>query len=192
MACGALAREVIALRDKHGWDAKVLALPANLHNTPEEIPQAVAKRLHATMEGFDQVILVYGDCGTAGALDRVLQELGVERIQGSHCYEQYAGERAFAEIMAEDLGTFFLTDFLARSFDHLVLEGLGLDRYPQLREDYFGNYHRMVYLQQREDPELVAKARAAAQALDLPLEIHQTGYGELETRLQERIQELQG
>lgn len=190
VACGALSRELIALRDRHGWDAKILALPALLHNTPQRIPDAVARRIEQHAAGYERTIVVYGDCGSGGLLDRRLDALGVERIAGPHCYEQYAGAGDFAALMADEPGTFFLTDYLAQSFDHLVIEGLGLDRHPELREVYFANYRRVVYLQQRPDAALLAKAEAAARALALPLEVRFTGYGELETRLLALIESL--
>ena len=185
VACGALAREVIALRDQHRWDAKVFALPALLHNTPERIPGAVRERLTnlCTDGDYSQVVMVYGDCGTGGMLDALLTEIEVERIAGPHCYEQYAGTAAFNAMMDDEPGTFFLTDYMVGSFDHLVIEGLGLDRFPELLEMYFGNYTRVVYLQQRDDPALREQATAAAQQLGLPLEIRFTGYGALEERL---------
>lgn len=183
LACGALAREVIAIRDRHGWDAKVLALPALLHNIPRQIPAAIARAVEQHGHEFDRIVIVYGDCGTGGRLDQELEALGLERIAGPHCYEMYAGKGGFAALSEEEPGTFYLTDYLTGSFDHLVIEGLGLDRHPELRDEYFANYRRLVYLQQRDDPELVEKARAGAAALDLPLEIRPTGYGELESRL---------
>lgn len=182
IACGALAREVIAIRDKYAWDAKVLAIPSLLHNNPQLIPDAVAQRIEANRADFRTIVIIYGDCGTGGFLDRRLEQLGVERIAGPHCYEMYAGDN-FKAMMQEEPGTFFLTDYLVRSFDHLIIEGLGLDRFPELRNTYFGNYHRMIYLQQRDDPQLSSKAAQAAEMLQLPLEVWQTGYGELEKRL---------
>jgi hypothetical protein len=116
-------------------------------------------------------------------LDRKLEELGLERISGPHCYEQYAGADEFSALMDGEPGTYFLTDYLVQSFDHLVIEGMGLDKYPELRDEYFRNYRRVIYLQQRQDPDLLEKAQAAAEALKLPLEVHYTGYGALETRL---------
>ncbi len=189
VACGALARELIALRERHNWDAKILAVPALLHNTPDRIPAAVGKRIRDARDAypFERVLVVYGDCGTGGMLDSTLADLDVERIAGPHCYEQYAGNAAFDDMMDDTLGTFFLTDYLVQSFDHLVVEGLGLNRYPELREMYFEHYERVVYLQQRQDANLEAQARAAAEALDLPLEIKFTGYGALETRLLEKL-----
>lgn len=182
VACGALAREVLYLKEKHGWDVEVLGVPSLLHNTPERLPEAIRRRIHEARERFARVIVVYGDCGTGGMLDRLLAREGVERVAGPHCYEMYA-DGTYERIMQQDPGTFFLTDYLVQSFDHLVLEGLGIDRHPELRDEYFRNYHRVVYLAQRDDPALQARARWAAGALDLPLEIHRTGYGQLEARL---------
>ena len=184
IACGALAREVLALREKHGWQADVLGLPSLLHNEPERIPGAVQKRIRQAKEQYERVIVVYGDCGTGGLLDRLLEKEGVSRVAGPHCYEMYA-DGTFESLMAEAPGTYFLTDYLVQSFDHLVLEGLGIIQHPELRDDYFHNYTRVVYLAQREDPDLIARAKWAADSLGLPLEVRKTGYGKLETRLKE-------
>lgn len=184
IACGALAREVLELRDRYGWRAEVVGVPVLLHNTPARIPPAVRRRIRELKQRFERVVVVYGDCGTAGGLDEALAQEGVERIAGPHCYEIYASGE-FAKIMSEEPGTFFLTDYLVGSFDHLVLENLGLDRYPELRQDYFGNYTRVVYLVQRDDPERLARARWAADQLKLPLEVRHVGLGALETRLVE-------
>jgi hypothetical protein len=182
IACGALAREVLALRQRHGWDADVLGVPSLLHNHPDRIPAAVLARIREARLKYSQVIVVYGDCGTGGRLDELLAAEGVRRVAGPHCFEMYAGGQ-FESIIAEELGTYFLTDYLVQSFDHLVLEGLGLDRYPELRDDYFGHYTRAVYLQQRDDPALRERAQRAADCLKLPLEIRPAGYGALEERL---------
>lgn len=187
IACGALAREVLTLRDKHGWDAEVLGVPSLLHNEPDRIPAAVQKRIREARQAYERVIVVYGDCGTGGMLDRLLEKEGVQRIAGPHCYEMYA-DGTFDKLMAEAPGTFFLTDYLVQSFDHLVIEGLGLDQHPELRDEYFKNYTRVVYLAQREDPALAARARWAADSLGLPLEVHKTGYGKLEARLKELLE----
>jgi hypothetical protein len=180
--CGALAREVLALRDRHGWEADVLGVPALLHNRPDRIPAAVLARIREARSMYARVLVVYGDCGTGGLLDRVLEREGVERVAGPHCYEMYAN-REFDELMAEAPGTFFLTDYLVRSFDHLVIEGLGLDRHPELRDDYFHNYTRVLYLAQQDDPALVSRAQQAAARLGLPLTTRKVGYGALERRL---------
>lgn len=182
VACGALAREVLALRQRHGWDADVLGVPSLLHNHPGRIPAAVLARIREARLKYSDVIVVYGDCGTGGRLDELLAAEGVRRVAGPHCFEMYAGGQ-FESIIAEELGTYFLTDYLVQSFDHLVLEGLGLDRYPELRDDYFGHYTRAVYLQQRDDPALRERAQWAADCLKLPLEIRPAGYGALEERL---------
>lgn len=189
IACGALAREVLALKEKHGWNADVLGVPALLHNEPDRIPAAVQQRIREARGTYDRVVVVYGDCGTGGQLDRLLAMEGVQRIAGPHCYEMYAGEQ-FEGLMAEAPGTFFLTDYMVQSFDHLVMEGLGLWRFPGLRDDYFGNYTRVVYLAQRDDPGLEARAQWAAGQLSLPLEIRRVGYGALESRLLDFMQEM--
>jgi hypothetical protein len=133
------------------------------------------------------VVVVYGDCGTGGMLDRLLEKEGIPRIAGPHCYEMYA-DGTFDSMMAEAPGTFFLTDYLVQSFDHLVLEGLGIVRKPELRDEYFRNYTRVVYLAQRDDPALLVRAQWAADSLGLPLEVRKTGYGKLETRLKELLE----
>jgi len=187
IACGALAREVLALKEKHGWQVDVLGVPSLLHNEPERIPGAVRDRIRQAKEQYERVIVVYGDCGTGGMLDRMLAQEGVQRLAGPHCYEMYA-DGTFDQLMAEAPGTFFLTDYLVQSFDHLVLEGLGIDKRPQLRDEYFRNYTRVVYLSQRDDPALEARAQWAADSLGLPLEVRKTGYGKLESRLKELIE----
>jgi hypothetical protein len=187
IACGALAREVLALKEKHAWQVDVLALPSLLHNSPERIPGAIQKRIHQAKEQYERVVVVYGDCGTGGMLDRLLEKEGIPRIAGPHCYEMYA-DGTFDSMMAEAPGTFFLTDYLVQSFDHLVLEGLGIVRKPELRDEYFRNYTRVVYLAQRDDPALLVRAQWAADSLGLPLEVRKTGYGKLETRLKELLE----
>jgi hypothetical protein len=187
VTCGALAREVINIRDRKNWDARVLVLPAQLHNAPSEIPGAVERRVAEIGVHVDPVVLVYGDCGTGGDLDRLLEARGWLGLRGPHCYAAYAGMHAFDQMMRDEPGTFFLTDFLAASFDHLVLEGLALDRFPELKNDYFGNYQRVVYLQQRRDPELLRKAQMASESIGLPLEIEHTGLRHLEQQLDELL-----
>ena len=187
IVCGALAREVLALKEKHSWDADILGLPVLLHNEPERIPPAIKRRIQQAKGEYERLIVVYGDCGTSGSLDRLLTQEGVQRVSGPHCYEMYANG-TFEDLMEEQPGTFFLTDYLVGSFDHLVLEGLGIDRNPRLRDDYFKNYTRVVYLAQRDDPSLKERAKWAADRIDLPLEIRQTGYGLLEKRLIELVE----
>jgi len=187
IACGALAREVLAIKKEHSWEVDLICLPSLLHNEPEHIPGAVQRRIREAREQYDRVIVVYGDCGTGGMLDRMLAKENVERVAGPHCYEMYA-DGTFDGLMTDAPGTFFLTDYLVQAFDHLVLEGLGLDQHPELREEYFKNYTRVVYLAQREDPALVERAKWAASSIGLPFEMRTTGYGKLETRLKELIE----
>jgi uncharacterized protein DUF1638 len=180
IACGALAREVLALKLDH---IDIACLPARLHNHPSRIPDAMRAKIRANRSAYDEILCLYGDCGTGGELDRVLEEEGVSRIEGAHCYAFYAGEETFARLTEDEPGTFFLTDFLVRHFDSLVIRGLGLDRFPQLRDDYFGNYRRVVHLAQFDDPETDAKARMAAERLGLAYERRFTGLGGIRTFL---------
>ena len=172
IACGALAREVLALRHDH---IDVACLPAQLHNCPGRIPAAMRAKIRAHRSSYDEILCLYGDCGTGGELDRVLKEEGVRRIEGAHCYAFFVGDEAFSRMSEEEPGTFYLTDFLVRHFDALVIKGLGLDRFPQLRDDYFGAYRRIVHLAQFDDPDLAAKAEAAADRLGLAYERRFTG-----------------
>jgi hypothetical protein len=180
IACGALAREITQVIATHGWShMTVTCLPAHLHNRPDRIPEAVRGKIRATKDRYDRQLVLYGDCGTGGLLDAVLEEEGVERIPGPHCYEFFAGAANFAALAEEEPGTFFLTDFLVRHFDRLIIEGLGLDRYPQLLPDYFGHYRKLVHLAQVEDPALDAAAKRAALRLGLTHQRRFTGLGGL-------------
>ena len=186
LACGALAREILSLRDGPLGAFDVTCLPAKLHNHPQKIPEAVRGKIRANRDAYDEILCLYGDCGTGGELDRVLAEEGVKRIGGPHCYAFYAGEAEFEAMMEEEIGTFFLTDFLARHFETLVYEGLGLDRFPELRDTYFGSYRKLVYLAQTDDSDADAKAEAAAETLGLAYERRFTGLGGLRTFLAEQ------
>ena len=178
IACGALAREIVALRDLNGWDHMDLAcLPAILHNHPERIAPAVEAAIGAHRACYDRIFIAYADCGTGGALAEVCARLGVEMIEGPHCYAFFEGNAAFAA--REEIDAFYLTDFLARQFDAFVIRPLGLDRHPELREMYFGHYRRLVYLAQTDDPALDLQARAVADRLGLAYERRRTGYGGL-------------
>jgi len=184
IGCGALGRELVELARRPGLEhLDVTCLPAQLHNRPERIPDAVARRIRAARPDYERIFVAYADCGTGGLLDRVLEAEGVERLAGAHCYEVYAGREAFARLTDDDPATFFLTDFLARHFETLVYAGLGLDRHPELLPIYFGNYRRLVYLAQSDDPDLTERARRAADRLGLAFERRPTGLGELGSRL---------
>ena len=181
IGCGALAAELVELTRRAGLPAMDLTcLPASLHNRPERIPGAVGARIRrARADGYDRIFVAYADCGTGGLLDQVLEAEGVSRLEGAHCYEVYAGRAAFAALSDEEPGTFYLTDFLARNFERLVIRGLGLDRHPELLPLYFGNYRRLVYLAQTDDPALTAVAGAAAAHLGLAFDRRLVGLGEL-------------
>ncbi|MYM53775.1 DUF1638 domain-containing protein [Thalassovita mangrovi] len=187
IACGALAREILALKALNGWDHMDLAcLPAILHNHPEKIPAAARAAIEKHRENYDRLFLVYADCGTGGALERLCAEEGIDMIPGPHCYSFFTGNAAFAERAEDDLTAFFLTDFLTRQFDAFVWHPLGLDRHPDLRDMYFGHYTKLVYLAQTDDPALSAKAETCAARLGLAYERRFTGYGDLAAELAKR------
>ena len=184
IACGALAREIVALRKLNDWPhMDVQCLPAELHNRPEKIPAAVKAKIQANRCDYSSIFVAYGDCGTGGLLDAVLQEEQVERIPGAHCYEFFAGSEAFEVLTEKELGTFYLTDFLLEHFERLVVRGLGLDRHPSLLATLFGNYRKLVYLAQVPDAGRMAAARSAAERLGLTFDYLVTGYGGLEHSL---------
>lgn len=185
IACGALAHEIIALRSLHQWQhLDVQCVPADLHNRPQEIPAAVKAKIDANRGRYARMFVAFADCGTGGRLDAMLEREGVERIAGAHCYEFYAGHDAFEAMALDEPGTLYLTDFLLRHFERLIVRGLGLDRHPELLPQYFGNYTRLVFLAQlAPDAATLAAAGAAADRLGLRLEVRHCGYGELETSL---------
>ncbi len=185
IACGALAREVVDMIRLNGWTHfSVTCLPAIWHNTPNKIPEGVRRKIDEARGNYDRILVLYGDCGSGGLLDRVLEEEGVERIDGPHCYAFYSGVEDFLAEADADPTCFYLTDYLARHFDRLIIEGLGIDRHPELLPTYFGNYTTLVYLAQTEDAGLEAKAKAAADRLGLTYRYHFTGYGELGSFIQ--------
>ncbi|MDP3339822.1 DUF1638 domain-containing protein [Frigidibacter sp.] len=180
IACGALAREILDLKAANGWShLDLTCLPANLHLWPERITAAVAEAVARHRADYDKLFVVYADCGTGGLLAAKCAELGVEMVEGPHCYAFFEGNAAFAERAEEEMGAFYLTDFLVRQFDAFVWRPLGLDRHPELRGMYFGNYDRLVYQAQTDDPGLDAKAADCAARLGLRYERRLTGYGDL-------------
>jgi len=180
IACGALAREILDLKAANGWDhLDLTCLPANLHLWPDRITAAVAEAVARHRGDYDKLFVVYADCGTGGLLAAKCAELGVEMVEGPHCYAFFEGNAAFAARAEEETGAFYLTDFLVRQFDAFVWRPLGLDRHPELREMYFGNYDRLVYQAQTDDPALDAKAVDCAARLGLRYERRLTGYGDL-------------
>ena len=183
IACGALAREIEALKRLNGWDHMVLqCLPAQYHLYPDKITDAVRQTVEAKREAFDRIFVVYADCGTGGQLQTACDEMGVEMIAGPHCYSFFEGNEVFGA--RDEITAFYLTDFLVRQFDAFVWKPMGLDRHPELRDMYFGHYTKLVYQAQIEDPALEAKARACAERLELEYEYRFTGYGDLARALE--------
>lgn len=188
IACGALARELRAIVEtNHLQRVKIACLPAKLHNRPQLIPEAVRRKIGTLRPLGAPIFCAYGDCGTGGMLDAVLAEEGVERLPGAHCYAFYAGLEAFQALHEEEPGTFYLTDFLVRHFRRLLVEGLGLDRHPELFDDYFRHYRRVIWLAQSPSSTLTAQAEAAAHFLRLPLTVRETGYGLLRSEVLKRV-----
>ncbi len=178
IACGAVARELVDIIKLNRWShMAVTCLPAIWHNTPQKITEGVRAKIHANRDAYSKILCLYGDCGTGGALDVMLEQEGVERIEGTHCYAFYAGLPEFDALMEEELGSFFLTDYLARFFDRLIIQGFKLDKIPEMRDMIFGHYKRLVYLSQVHDKALLAKAKAAADYLALELVVRPVGYG---------------
>jgi len=182
IACGALAKETKELIDKYNWDVELKALPALHHMTPHKITRDLDAMLAEIRRQYDRILVVYGHCGATG-IDAVLAKHNVERVSGPHCYEIYGGAAQFAQLMAEEPGTFFLTDWLLRAYKKAVLWSLGLDKHPELAPLYFGNYRRLIYLSQSPNQKLIAKAQAIADSMGWKFEHRPVGYGELETRL---------
>lgn len=190
ITCAAVAREVNDIKKLGQWSQMDLqSITADLHATPEKIPQAVADKIDKARADYEHIFVAYGDCGTSGELDRVLEARGVSRLPGAHCYDFLAGGNTYAQLQEDEPGTFYLTDFLARHFERLVIGTLGLDKHPELMSMYFGNYTRLVYLAQTDSPELDEMARQAAEKLGLRFERVFTGTGEMLPALDAAMQE---
>lgn len=186
IACGALAREILDLKAVNRWDhLDLTCLPAILHNHPDRIPDAVEAAVQEHRDAYDQLFVVYADCGTGGRLEALCNQLGIGMVKGPHCYSFFEGNEAFAARSSDEFTAFYLTDFLVRQFDAFVWKPLGLDRHPQLRDMYFGHYTKLVYQAQTDDPQLTVKARDCADRLGLEFQRRLTGYGDLETTLDE-------
>ncbi|WP_413844127.1 DUF1638 domain-containing protein [Tateyamaria sp.] len=184
IACGALAREILDLKAANGWDHMDLTcLPAKLHLYPEKITDEVRKAVAKHRASYDDVFVVYADCGTGGLLEAACKDLGVKVVAGPHCYSFFEGNERFASLSESEFTAFYLTDFLVRQFEAFILKPMGLDRHPELRDMYFGNYDTLVYQAQTDDPALTEKAKRAAETLGLKFERRFTGYGDLQTTL---------
>ncbi|MFQ3223130.1 MAG: hypothetical protein ACI80W_001499 [Porticoccaceae bacterium] len=188
IACGALAHEIVWLQRLNNWNQiELQCLDAELHNRPKLIPQKLRDKIKENLGQYQSIFVAYADCGTGGEIDRVLEEENIERLPGAHCYSFYATEERFSELAEQELGTFYLTDFLVEHFDRIMIKGLKLDRHPELRDQYFAHYTRVIYLSQRQDTELEAKAKVAAEFLGLEFRHLHTGYGDLDSSLQQQI-----
>ena len=184
IACGALAREILDLKKANGWDHMDLTcLPAKLHLYPEKITEAVIDSVAKHRASYDEIFVVYADCGTGGLLQTACDNMGVQMVAGPHCYSFFEGNERFAGISESEFTAFYLTDFLVRQFEAFIIKPMGLDRHPELRDMYFGNYEKLVYQAQTDDPALTKKAKEAAETLGLAFERRLTGYGDLEVTL---------
>ena len=184
IACGALAREILDLKKANGWDHMDLTcLPAKLHLYPEKITEAVIESVAKHRASYDEIFVVYADCGTGGLLKTACDNMGVQMVAGPHCYSFFEGNERFAGISESEFTAFYLTDFLVRQFEAFIIKPMGLDRHPELRDMYFGNYEKLVYQAQTDDPALTKKAKEAAETLGLAFERRLTGYGDLEVTL---------
>ena len=187
IACGAVARDTAALVDKHGWDADVHGISSDLHMVPLEIAPAVESRLQTLLPRYKRVIVVYGDCGTGGRLDEVLRRYPAVRPAGAHCFQWYAGD--LFERFATEIGIYFLTDWLVTNWDRAVIHGLGLDRFPWLKDTYFQHIERILFVRQHPSEEREARAREIAEWMERPLEIHDVGIEPLERLLTPLMEE---
>ncbi len=184
IACGALAREILDLKRLNGWDHMDLTcLPAKLHLYPEKITEEVRKAVTKHRANYGSIFIVYADCGTGGRLETACKEMGVDMVAGPHCYSFFEGNERFAATSEGEFTAFYLTDFLVRQFEAFILKPMGLDRHPELRDMYFGNYEKLVYQAQTDDPSLTEKAEQAAKTLGLAFERRYTGYGDLKNTL---------
>ena len=188
IACGALAQEIVQLQTLNGWNHLHLkCLDAELHNRPHLIAGKLREKIAQHRNEYNNIFVAYADCGSGGEIDRVLEDENIERLPGAHCYSFFAGEQRFKEISEQELGSFYLTDFLAKHFQRLVIKGLKLDQHPELRDQYFGNYTRVVYLSQEDNPSVRSLAKNAALFLGLDFEHEHCGYGDLQTGLESQV-----
>ena len=184
IGCGALAHEVREIIKLNDWDnVRLQCLNADLHNTPKILPAKIKESIDSNINDYSKIFLAYADCGTGGLIDSILKDYDIERLDGAHCYEFYSGSSVFKELSEKEIGTFYLTDFLVKNFDRLVIDGLGIQKYPALKEDYFKNYKNVVYLAQKQDNVLESKARECADYLNLEFSALFTGLNNLENQL---------
>ena len=184
IGCGAIAHEVREIIELNNWDnVRLQWLNADLHNTPKILPKKIKEAIDTNLNDYSKIFLAYADCGTGGLIDLILKDYDIERLDGAHCYEFYSGSSVFEELSEKEIGTFYLTDFLVKNFDRLVVDGLGIQKYPALKEEYFKNYKNVVYLAQKQDNVLESKARECADYLNLEFSALFTGLNNLENQL---------
>ena len=184
IGCGAIAHEVREIIELNNWDnVRLQCLNADLHNTPKILPAKIKESICSNINDYSKIFLAYADCGTGGLIDLILKDYDIERLDGAHCYEFYSGSSVFEELSEKEIGTFYLTDFLVKNFDRLVVDGLGIQKYPALKEEYFKNYKNVVYLAQKQDNILESKARECADYLNLEFSALFTGLNNLENQL---------
>ena len=184
IGCGAIAHEVREIIELNNWDnVRLQCLNADLHNTPKILPKKIKEAIDTNLNDYSKIFLAYADCGTGGLIDLILKDYDIERLDGAHCYEFYSGSSVFEQLSEKEIGTFYLTDFLVKNFDRLVVDGLGIQKYPALKEEYFKNYKNVVYLAQKQDNILESKARECADYLNLEFSALFTGLNNLENQL---------
>ena len=184
IGCGAIAHEVREIIELNNWDnVRLQCLNADLHNTPKILPKKIKEAIDTNLNDYSKIFLAYADCGTGGLIDLILKDYDIERLDGAHCYEFYSGSSVFEELSEKEIGTFYLTDFLVKNFDRLVVDGLGIQKYPALKEEFFKNYKNVVYLAQKQDNVLESKARECADYLNLEFSALFTGLNNLENQL---------
>ena len=188
IACGALAFELNQLKKLNLWNhLTIQCLDAELHNTPKLIPERIKAKLDNTGDEFSKIFVAYADCGTGGLLDTLLEQYNVEKLPGAHCYEFFSGTETFKQLHANEMGTFYLTDFLVKHFDRLVIKGLGLDKYPELKKEYFRHYKKVIYLAQSRSEKLIERSKQCAEFLELEHTVHHTGLGNFKKHIEASI-----
>ena len=184
IGCGAIAHEINEIIKLNNWNnVNLQCLNADLHNTPKKLPTKIKETIESNLKEYSKIFLAYADCGTGGLIDSMLKNYDIERLEGAHCYEFYAGSRLFKDLSDREIGTFYLTDFLVKNFKRLIIDGLGISKHPSLKDEYFKNYKNIVYLAQKHDNDLELKAKDCANYLNLEYSVHYTGLGNFEDQL---------
>ena len=184
IGCGAIAHEINEIIKLNNWNnVNLQCLNADLHNTPKKLPTKIKEAIESNLKEYSKIFLAYADCGTGGLIDSMLKNYDIERLEGAHCYEFYAGSRLFKDLSDREIGTFYLTDFLVKNFKRLIIDGLGISKHPSLKDEYFKNYKNIVYLAQKHDNDLELKAKDCANYLKLEYSVHYTGLGNFEDQL---------